>query len=373
MNTQPSLTAFPMHGQYKLSTEGYRTRDGHLIEWFGKLSGDAGHVQVVSRPEPIWLWPQRRVHKKGTAKNTKPVVTWSASIPNLRDKRQWWVRSLTDYPALPQNLAVRSVVWNPFAFASSSGPSLTAKENSVVFDLLDDWTIHYAFDSIKKEVQDAYRAGFESARYVTANSEATAELARSFGRHDVKLITNGCDPEIFSQTSKAEGSLTVGYVGKIGKRVDLELVQRVAASLPDVSFVLAGPILDREYEKPLKSIPNLTLLGDIQYRNVPALLQSFDIGWVPHRVGEGEVGGDVIKTYEYRAAGLPVLTTPVLGATDRGLDNVHSAKLDGHVDFIGSLAHQSDRVPRVPTVIPIEHTWKHKALLMLDMLGMDET
>ncbi len=49
-NTKVALMAFPMHGQHKLSREGYRTRDGHFIEWFGRLLSDSGSTAVISRP-----------------------------------------------------------------------------------------------------------------------------------------------------------------------------------------------------------------------------------------------------------------------------------------------------------------------------------
>ncbi|NYD68878.1 glycosyltransferase [Herbiconiux flava] len=239
-----------------------------------------------------------------------------------------------------------------------------------VIDLLDDWTVHFAFQSIKPEVERAYAASFDAASVVTANAEGTVELARRFGRDDVILLPNGVDPQRFDTHSQAAGPTTIGYVGKIGKRLDLDLILKVAAAFPGMQFIFAGPILDAEYRKPLESMPNVELLGDVHYEDVPSLLTRFDIGWVPHNVGVGEVGGDVIKTYEYRAAGLPVLTTPIEGANSRGLTSVAVIDRDHQVDWIHALDRQGERVARAPGDVPADATWQVKSRLILQKLGL---
>ena len=72
---------------------------------------------------------------------------------------------------------------------------------------------------------------------------------------------------------------------------------------------------------------NVVLLGDRRVEDVPAYLAAFDVAWIPHRVGEGETGGDLMKKYEYWAAGRQVVTTAVadLDAWARQLHIVRSA------------------------------------------------
>lgn len=363
------LIAFPMHGQHKLSNEGYRTRDGHLIEWFGRKLGQQGCVRVVSRPEPLLLAPIRRFAPDSVAENTCPVSTFMLRPPPLRDRQRWWVDSLSAYHRGMGSVDAPVISWNPFLSLSSAWPRIVASGKPVAFDLLDDWTIHYAFAGVHDEVTLAYRTLFEHASVITANAEGTVELAKRFGRDDVVFLPNGCDPQRFSSESLADGPLTVGYVGKIGKRLDLELILETADALPQVEFVFAGPVLDREYRRPMDARPNITMVGDVHYNGVPALLQEFDIGWVPHRVGEGEVGGDVIKTYEYRAAGLPVLTTPVAGASDRGLDAVAALPSAEHVAWLRSKASTGPRAPRIVSTLPVDVRWEDKADFILEKLG----
>ncbi|MGN6218387.1 MAG: glycosyltransferase [Microbacterium sp.] len=370
MSTIPALVAFPMHGQHKLSNEGYRTRDGHLIEWFGKKLESQGPVLVASRPEPRVLAPVRRYSPSSVAKNTVAASTFIWKLPSFGDRQRWWLDSVNAYHHAVPDLTTPVITWNPFLSLSSAWPTIVSSGVPVAFDLLDDWTIHYAFEGVRAEVIRAYEKLFAHASVVTANAEGTVELARRFGREDVVFLPNGCDPERFNPASTASGPLTVGYVGKIGKRLDLDLILDSARQLPSVNFVFAGPVLDSEYKKPMEAEPNIRMLGDVFYEDVPALLQSFDVGWVPHRVGQGEVGGDVIKTYEYRAAGLPVLTTPVAGARSRGLDAVTVAEPTLHVPWISERAREGQRVPRHVSTLPSEVRWEGKADYILGRLRL---
>lgn len=368
MRSSSALLAFPMHGQRKLDAEGYRTRDGHVIEWAGRLLGATGGVEVVSRPEPRLLRSARRRCTPAPGTQSTETLTWR--VPDPRSRRRWWSTSSSLYPGLqhdPQD--VPAVVWNPFTALAPSSANPFARGRRVVLDLLDDWSVHYAFAPIRSDVERAYRAAFETATHVTANAEGTLALAHRFGRTDAVLLPNGCDPDRFDASPTARGRTTVGYVGKIGQRLDLSGIIAVARALPEINFVFGGPVLDRSYRRPLSTEPNITLLGDVHYSNVPALLRSFDVGWVPHRVGALEVGGDIIKTYEYRAAGLPVVTTPVAGAGTRGLDGIAAAAIDQHARVIRDLADATagPRVERQPCDVPVDATWEYKTRTVLDL------
>lgn len=357
-----------MHGQAKLLREGYRTRDGHVIEGFGRLVHPGRSVAVVNRPDPLIRRPAPR--RRSPAAGTHTVSTTVLRLPDPRSRRRWWADSAGLYPGLPSGQQTTpAIVWNPFTALAPAERSPFSADRVTVLDLLDDWSTHHAFAPIRDDVKRAYARAFAAATHVTANAEGTVALARRFGRDDVVLLPNGCDPDRFDARSRATGPTRVGYVGKIGQRLDLAGILATVRSLPAVEFVFAGPVLDRGYRRPLAGCPNVRLLGDVHYDDVPRLLTTFDVGWVPHRVGDGEVGGDIIKTYEYRAAGLPTLSTPVAGAGSRGVGGVTVLPIGSHA---GCLAAWADgvRVARVPGSIPAEATWEHKARFLLGVLGV---
>ncbi|WIB26930.1 hypothetical protein [Curtobacterium sp. MCSS17_015] len=359
------MLAYPMHGQTKLSAEGYRTRDGHVIEWLGRLVGD---VDVISRPEPI---PTAFLPLRGLppAAGTRSIRSVAHTIPLSSDRRRWWPRATPSYPRIPSSASsTPAIVWNPFTALAPEPRNPFHSGRVVLLDLLDDWTRHFAFATISREVERAYRAAFARADHVTANGEGTAALARRFGRDDVVLIPNGCDPDAFDPEPLAAGATVVGYVGKLGRRLDVDGVLATAAALPEVDFRFAGPILDPSWVAPLREMRNIALIGDVRYDRLAGLLQTFDVGWVPHRVGGGEVGGDVIKTYEYRAAGLPVLSTPIDGAGDRGVDGVHTASISAHAAIIGGWITDEGRVRRHPAQLPATVTWRNKTEILVRLL-----
>lgn len=360
-----------MHGYFKMLTEGYRTRDAHLLEWFSRLIPEDEHVVVVSRPEPFPRMTAR-LHARRTEEPLPRTVDVSRevfAIPNLRDPRRWWVDSLPHY-RVPAAFQGPAVVWNPTIALSDPLVRSLDRSRHVHVDLLDDWSLHTAFESLWSDIERAYGRLFGLARTVTVNSEGTLRLARRFGREDAILLPNGADPERFSLRSQASGPTTVGYIGKIGSRLDADLIVRTARALPDVQFWFAGPLLEKSFGRVLRALPNVRMLGDVPYRKIPDLLTRFDIGWVPHGVDTGQVGGDAIKIYEYRSAGLPVVTTPIIGTRERPMPGVVVKDADEHTAALAALIGRSARVPRQTEPLDRDLTWQSKARAILRAMGV---
>ena len=363
------ILALPMHGEIKLRLEGLRTRDGHILEWISRLN-PRSKVTVLSRPEP---WPRVSIVRfRAKHRGLDDPYPWSfvspqtLAFPAIKDRHSWWVRSAQFEPTWPNCDA--AVVWNPLACPQAK----TAPDTPILFDLLDDWTVHETFLSIRDQVEAAYRNMFQRANIVSANSEGTLALAHRFGRTDAKLIRNGCDPDRFDSYVKPHEVFTLGYGGKIGHRLDLNLIEKVAAAFPEWRLEFVGPTLIKDTARALSAIPNVTLVGDTHYADYPSMLQRWDLAWVPHLTGSGEVGGDVIKLYEYRAAGLPVVSTRIIG-WERALDGVVAVDPINVCDALAAIpgAGKPMCVARDDYVTPEEHTWRSKTAEMLELLGLN--
>lgn len=347
------IVCLPMHGEVKLRSDGLRTRDAHLIEWMSRMIAD---ITVLSRPEPfprLSLSRLRGRRPRLDASLVSPEV-WAPTA--LARGRRWWSASRRWLPPIHGDGAI--VSWSPFAAAHY----LESTPRPMVFDFLDDWLIHDAFASLRGEIDECYRLICGEASVVYCNSEGTLARAHAYGRDDALLVSNGCDPDRFDPhvTPSTEKSV-IGYAGKLGGRLDFDLIQRAANALPNCEFVLAGPLMDRRTRDQVARLDGVRYVGDIHYDSYPELLSSFDIGWVPHRIGKGEVGGDAIKLYEYRAAGLPAFSTPIIGAGR--LSGVRVATRAELLDRMAAHVAASDvpRIDREPLAIPAEHTWRHKA------------
>ena len=118
----------------------------------------------------------------------------------------------------------------------------------------------------------------------------------------------------------------VTYVGMIQERLDLALLSGVARRLPEVSFVLAGKVLLRGApDSPARALTvadiwtaagvadpapdNVTYVGPVAHRDLPAWLAGCDATIVPHVHDRMTSSMDPLKIYEYLAAGRPVVST----------------------------------------------------------------
>jgi glycosyltransferase involved in cell wall biosynthesis len=104
-----------------------------------------------------------------------------------------------------------------------------------------------------------------------------------------------------------------GYLGKLSDFLDVPLLARLAERVSGC-LVLAGP-LPAEMRGPLAGLlarPNVHYLGEVPYPDVPRLLAGLDLGLIPFQAGHRfTVGIHPNKLYQYLAAGLPVVSSPI--------------------------------------------------------------
>jgi hypothetical protein len=84
----------------------------------------------------------------------------------------------------------------------------------------------------------------------------------------------------------------------------------------------------------------------------------------------GQVGGDAIKIYEYRAAGLPVLTTPIIGTRERPMAGVFVCDAAEHVKWLADAGRGRTRIERMEMHIEPDLTWRAKTESIAQMMGV---
>lgn len=103
----------------------------------------------------------------------------------------------------------------------------------------------------------------------------------------------------------------VGFFGVVDERMDLDLVRALAELRPEWRFVMIGPVAKIPPES-LPRLPNLHWFGGKSYAELPAYLSGWDVGFMPFALNESTRFISPTKTPEFLAAGLPVVSTPVL-------------------------------------------------------------
>lgn len=101
-----------------------------------------------------------------------------------------------------------------------------------------------------------------------------------------------------------------GFIGHINARTDLGILKAVAEQ--GLSLLLIGPVsadVGPEAWKSLLARPNVKWLGRRPFNELPAYLNAMDVGLVPYVDSDFNRASFPLKTLEYLAAGLPVVST----------------------------------------------------------------
>jgi hypothetical protein len=125
----------------------------------------------------------------------------------------------------------------------------------------------------------------------------------------VEIVKNGLDPAMLEgveTTQKKSSKRIFGYVGTIAAWFDWPWVLELARVRPQDEVRLVGPVSGRAP----KSIPsNVRLYPPCSHERAISEMAQFDVGLIPFRRNHLTDSVDPIKYYEYRALGLPVMST----------------------------------------------------------------
>ncbi len=163
----------------------------------------------------------------------------------------------------------------------------------------------------------------------------------------------------------AEGGPLLGYAGAMDW-VDTELLQETAAAYPHSRIALLGPAYDRTWQdrnRALLELPNVHWFGRIDYRELPAWVQRFDLALMPLLRDPLKRASHPNKLYEYTAAGVPVLAIDYCSALGAARGVIHIAGTPG--EFVAMVPEALRDVRRAERqAFAREHSWDALAARM---------
>lgn len=157
----------------------------------------------------------------------------------------------------------------------------------------------------------------------------------------------------------------IGFIGGIDAHTfDPPLFLKVAESMPDCRFILVGTCaLPANW----CTLPNVTMLGQRPYEEVPRYMAACDVLIMPWNQSEWIRACNPVKLKEYLAVGRPVVSTPFAELERyRGLVRV----ADSPGAFVTAVREALDSPPPVEAMRERvrNETWPVKARIVLDQL-----
>jgi glycosyltransferase involved in cell wall biosynthesis len=146
---------------------------------------------------------------------------------------------------------------------------------------------------------------------VVVPGERLAERYRSWGA-TVRVVPHGVDlAEWHGRLSTPGDPVTVGFVGTIDSRLDIQVLRAIAQGHPEWRLRLIGPVQDGFDRAALSDLANVSLEPPVPAERIPQLLASFDLGVMPYLDHPNTTHMTPVKNLEYMAAGTPAVARRV--------------------------------------------------------------
>lgn len=174
------------------------------------------------------------------------------------------------------------------------------------YDAMDDFPAFY--NGISRASMQRYeRTIVRACDVVLASSTYLHERLQSAAA-DVRMVKNACATERLpaAHFNREREISVVGYIGTIAAWFDWELVNALALVRPDVKFRIIGPL----YVAPkIKLAANIAIEPPLSHDRALIEMANFDVGLIPFLQTELTKSVDPIKYYEYKAMGLPIISS----------------------------------------------------------------
>lgn len=230
-----------------------------------------------------------------------------------------------------------------------------------------------AVDFWKKQGIRIEAALMAKSDLVVANSTYLAELARRFNPHSY-YVGQGCDVSLFDKKLISSPPLDIktimdlkkpiiGYIGVLFKlRLDIEVLEFLARSRPDWSFVFVGPEDDDFKASELHKQKNVFFLGSKKMEELPNYLNYFDVALNPQKLNEVTIGNYPRKIDEYLAMGKPTVATKTEAMSVFAEYTYLAVTKEDYLEMIElALTENSPEKEKQREVFARSHTWEANA------------
>ena len=261
---------------------------------------------------------------------------------------------------------VRPILW---AYVPQAEPLVDVLDPSlVVYHCVDDIAAQAGVDAISfRAAEERFAA---RADLVLASAPSLARRMRSIASNvldapnvaDTAAFARALEPGPVDAALDALPRPRIVFTGAVvATKLDLDLLIALARFRPAWTIALVGPVGVGDPGTDVSALaaePNIHLLGVRPHEQLPAVLRGADAGLIPYALNELTASVFPMKVYEYLAAGLPVVATPLPAIADVA-EVATAADAEAVAGLIeAAIADDDDERRAARSVAAAGHSWE---------------
>ncbi|MFI8394890.1 glycosyl transferase [Pseudomonas sp. Choline-02u-1] len=284
--------------------EWFHRRTGRQVIWiepyptrFPKLSDlrrGKGAGQGANQSTPQWL---RLLTPRALPIEPLPGSGWLNG--------RFWSTLISDLKSQLGNEEPLIVVGKPSVLALKLLDFFSPEHS--IYDAMDDFPAFYS--GLSRQAMSRREVRIVQAVESVWVSSTALKIRWERQKARICFVPNALDEALLPvarQVKTEHRRKVLGYVGTIGAWFDWDWILALAKLRSGDVVRLIGPIFS---PAPFELPSNVELLPPCSHAEALLAMCKFDVGLIPFKRSELTVSVDPIKYYEYRALGLPVVST----------------------------------------------------------------
>lgn len=189
-----------------------------------------------------------------------------------------------------------------------------------LYHVIDEYAgYHGHTEASRRRLEQNEQAMMAMVDAVVVVSESLYQAKSAFNPH-TWVVRNGVDYRRYAdcladprlpERLEAIPPPRLGYIGLLGEKVDLGLLEALAVDHPEWSLVFLSAVkLDEQAEtwQAMRALPNVYLLDPVPASQVPDYVKGFQVGLMPYVADLQVQNSSPLKLYDYMAAGIPIVS-----------------------------------------------------------------
>lgn len=347
---------------------------------------------LSAKTEVIWVDPPRTLKSSLTTNGTRPAKllgTHRDQVAGKITRIQTFVPAGVRYPQLRRiydKLTTRTLLrvagskqlTERLIIHSSASASFPTKiSGTKCLYVTDDWIageqlMGLPAGSVSKRLTENLAV---ADKVFAVSSHLAAQLDQLQSRHITNLLPNGCK---ISDLIAGDRHQAIAVLGQLNERLDVGLLEQIRDQ--GLKLRVAGPLKSNNAQwvtrmRNFLESPGVQWVGEIPPTQVPGFLANCRIGLTPYTNSKFNQASFPLKTLDYLAAGLFVVSTNL--PSSHWLDTEHVAVGNTNAEVIELLqkfiAHPTqDSEISVRRAFAAGHSWEQRAIDLIELSSLKE-